>query len=173
MKKKNRSSRRYAAVRWLGAFGKGQSVDMIASFESDPQRPVSAQCINRKSDLYSIYSRVGLLVDQSRTNLVVGYSKDVWSVYDCKNGGFRPTRNNNPRLCKDIKKAKSWDELFQITAPYGHNEIMISEPVYKAVVVQRNTSKNGISFAKAIAKRMGLPVVLNWSPFRRGCKYGK
>ena len=140
------------AVRWLGAYGKADSIQEVADFEMNPGRQVACEVmqVNTKSGIK--HARVGLLVDQSKTKLVRAYVGDSWTFTD----GHRLLSK------RDNRYVSSWGEaggLQKMSRHHrsGYTEGTIDNPIYSSIVIQ-DDKPGTLSFTKKLSELTGLPI---------------
>jgi hypothetical protein len=168
MAKKYRSSHRVhglhpvksQAIRWLGAFGHGSSVESIAEFELNPRREVSCEIIP-EGRVSHIHAKVGLLIDQGRTHLVAGYAGDAWTCDSKKMDELGEALPDRPR-----QFSTDWSTVGglyktarRVECGGRYIEGVVSGPRYRAVAVKRGSTPSAFAFADRLAKAMGLEVV--------------
>jgi len=168
MAKKYRSSHRVhglhsvksQAVRWLGAFGYGSSVEKIAEFEMNPRREVSCEIIPI-GKVSHIKAMVGSSSNQELTMLVAGYAGDAWTK-DSRNrdvlGEALPDRDRafstNGKPSVDCINRPA---IFVMAGVIS--KASIAGPRYTAIVVKRGAGESAFAFADSLAKATNLPVV--------------
>jgi len=145
------------AVRWLGAYGRADSVAEMAAWEAMPGRQVACEIIPRGESMPGVdHVSVGLLVDQSRTRLVAAYAGDAWTMIGGDGHRLWPERR--------LRYVTRWDRVGSIARLYEYGpggqyiEGTIERPVYTAVVV-RHRADRVMRIAREVADTMGLPIV--------------
>jgi len=169
MAKKYRSSHRVhglqpvasVAIRWLGAFGKGSSVDSIAAFEMNPRREVSCEIFPEGKGSHIRQALVGLLIDQRSTFLVAGYAGDAWTNDNRKRdelGEALPARSRE--FTTDWETVGGlYKTARRIEGGGRYIEGIVAGPRYSAVVLKCGASDRAAAFADALANAMNLPVI--------------
>lgn len=169
--------KKLTVIRWLKAFGGYEfSIADIVKYETTTTDELSAEVVPFWGKT-NIHAKVGLLVDTSKTELVVCYPFDAYTVrrsdgthYALRyNGNSKPVMyvpkwfDNRTRVAKTWQKVKKLLPLIEKGFNQGfHSEVMIKNPVYKAVVVKRNTSASDRQFARKIAEKLGVNVIYDW-----------
>ena len=125
-------------VRWLGAFGKSNSLEDSLNWElSNTSGEYAAEVIKDVAWGSEIYhATIGLLV--SRTAVIKQFNGDCWSVKK-DDGSLKKTRN--PRNANG-KHVECW-----------------VKPSYKAIVVDGQITKHNWKTVKAMANKYSLPVL--------------
>lgn len=149
------------AVRWLGAFGKGSSINAIAEFELNPRREVSCEIIPEWKVSHIHQARVGLLIDQGRTYLVAGYAGDAWTSDARKPDELGEALPDRQRpFSSDWKTVGGLYKAARRIEDGGrYIEGVVSGPRYLAVVVKRGSNEYSFAFAERLANAMGLEVI--------------
>lgn len=119
-----------AIVRWIGAFGRGDSLEASLSFEIARSSAHEVCAEDTKNGSY-ISAKIGLLVKQ--TAVIRRFHGDVWSVTDEKTGRLVKTRN-----------------------PVStHSELWVN-PIFTAIVVKNGVSDSNLKIARDFADAHGL-----------------
>lgn len=167
MAKKYRSSMRVhglqpvssRAIRWLGAYGHGTSIESIAEFELNPRREVSCEIIPEGKGSHIRHARVGLMIDQGRTHLVAGYAGDAM------------TRDNRikdelgealPRRLRPFSTDwKTVGGLYKEARRNGESYIegVVAGPKYSAIILKTGSRESAATFATRLSCLMELPVI--------------
>lgn len=138
-------------VRWLGAFGRAPSFEALVGFERSPTRHVSA-ALAPAGCRPAGAAKVGLLVDEQATGLVVAFAGDAWT----------PTRANPRGALGGPARgatARTWRQARALRPEGGPNmyrECMLVHPRYSAVVFVPG-DEGARLFAERVGKALGLP----------------
>lgn len=140
-------------VRWLGAFGKSESISEAATWElAQTERQVAAEPLH-KGVSHLAHALIGLEIAHPEATFARGWLKDSYTVPN-NNGINRATRNrlgefkNMDKFLKFLNKNPLW----------GHAEASFNCPIYSSVVVKRHCSERVILKAKKLAEELNLPL---------------
>ena len=141
-------------VRWLGAFGNGNSLKEAASWEmTQVSRQVAAEpLIKGKSHLN--HAKIGLSVAHPEATFARGWLKDAYTVVDEKSGTLKATRERE----SEFKSMDRFLAALNKRGGYGHAEAAFNAPVYDAVVVKGDASPRGKRRAQRLAALLKLPM---------------
>ena len=167
-------------VRWLGAFG-GRRKEVEESISFELTRPASdVVCCepiwNGRSRLSTRQSRIGLMLDMTKSEFVKAYAYDAYTY--SKEGNWIMGQHRKETRCKSSKcVTTSYEDLGKLgrfreeKAPGNtympeqginqyHGEVLIRNAHYKAVVLRKGTKGNEIrQEARELAEKFGLPLV--------------
>lgn len=156
-------SRPARAIRWLGAYGRASDLESMLHSETVERIEVACEIIPHGDKSGLTRPGVGLLVDQQYTTLVRCYAEDSW------------TRDNGHGYLSaehDVPYVTRWNECSGLRKRGAYMEGTIRDPIYSAVVI-RPWIGNSLAVGQEIAKRLGLPVVLEEQPKEKKIKKGK
>jgi hypothetical protein len=140
------------AVRWLGAFGRGQCLLSAGAWEiSQRDRQVAAEPLLRGKSRID-HARIGLEIDVERSIFVKGFVNDAWT-----------TAREDGTLAHDRHKPiRKWDRLAKAMRQHSvakwHAEAVFDLPVYSAVIVKRHSSERAFARAQKLADSLSLPL---------------
>ena len=150
-------------VRWLGAFGRGNSLLEAGNWEvAQIDRQVAAEPLWRGKSLIG-HATIGLEIDHDASIFRSGWLSDAWTVINedgvlvsnPPNGWAKDSR-------KDLRRFKDMDRFLatwsRIRSPTHHAEAAFASPVYVAVVVKSRASDRGKQRAATLAAALNLPI---------------
>lgn len=143
-------------VRWLGAFGHGNSLAECAAWETkQTARQVAAEPLIRgKSKIH--HAKIGLVVAHPEATFARGWLYDAYTVEKI-NGVLMATRQRNNEF-------KSMDRFLAALSKQGgrmaHAEASFNAPLYSAVAVKKCASLRGKRRADRLAAMLDLPLVI-------------
>jgi len=141
-------------VRWLGAFGTGNSLTEAATWEkTQVSRQVAAEpLIKGKSHLS--HAKIGLSVAHPDATFARGWLNDAYTVIEEKTGLIKATRERN----HEFKNMDRFLAALNKRGGVGHAEAAFNTPVYDAVVVKGDASPRGKRRAQRLADFLKLPL---------------
>ena len=140
-------------VRWLGAFGKQDSLVESASWElSQTDRQVAAEPLHHGVS-HIHHALIGLEITHPEATFARGWLKDSYTVPD-ENGINKATRNRSG----EFKNMDKFLKVFNANNCPHHGEASFNCPLYASVVVKRHCSDKVILKAKKLAAELGLPL---------------
>jgi len=150
-------------VRWLGAFGRGNSLIDAGHWEiAQLDRQVAAEPLWRGKSLVR-HAMIGLAIDHSASLFRSGWLYDAWTVID-KDGVLvsRPPAGTAKDARKDLRRFRDMDRFLacwaRMRSPSHHAEAAFASPDYTAVVVKSCASDRAKQRAATLAKALNLPI---------------
>lgn len=141
-------------VRWLGAFGAGNSLHEAAEWETKQvSRQVAAEPLI-KGKSYIDHAKIGLSVAHPEATFARGWIYDAFTVIDEKSGMIRASRNRD-------NEYRNMDRFLAALNKRGgtaHAEASFNAPLYDAVVVKGDASSRGKRRAQRLAESLKLPL---------------
>jgi hypothetical protein len=142
-------------VRWLGAYGRGPSLEGSAAWEiSQTERQVSAEPLWRQRSLIP-RAKIGLEVDEVSSTFCSGWTMDAWT--ESKDGvleSARGRRRRNPRHSDLDRFLAAWSSRPRTC----HGETTWDNVYYRAVVVKSTATERGRRKAERLATALKLPI---------------
>ena len=146
-------------VRWLGAFGSGNSLHEAAEWETrQVDRQVAAEPLWHGRSFIS-HAKIGLSIAHPEATFARGWLADAYTEI-ADNGVIRATRNRDVEFKNMDKFLKKWNQgrLGDKGVPFGHAEASFNAPTYDAVVVKHDATERGKRRAKRLAEALNLPL---------------
>ena len=142
-------------VRWLGAFGAGNSLHEAAAWETRQcERQVAAEPLVRGKSLLS-HAKIGLGIAHPEATFARGWLEDAWTEPD-KNGILKASRERRHEF-KDMNRFLA--ALSKRSRNNKHHaEAAFNCPAYDCVVVKHDATPRGMRRAKRLAKTLNLPL---------------
>lgn len=141
-------------VRWLGAFGAGNSLTEAASWETKQvSRQVAAEPLIKGKSHIS-HAKIGLSVAHPEATFARGWLYDAYTVIDDKSGLLKATRQKD----SEFKSMDRFLAALNKRGGVGHAEAAFNAPLYDAVVVKGDASLRGKRRAQRLAALLKLPV---------------
>lgn len=143
-------------IRWLGAFGRGDSLEQAVAWElSQTDRQVAAEPLIRGRS-HITHVMVGLAIANPEATFARGWLFDAWTV-KTSDGVILPTRNRRHEY-RDVHRFLKALNRPQRAAHPWHAEASFNAPAYDALVVRHGASPELVSRCKEIAARFNLPL---------------
>ena len=141
-------------VRWLGAFGAGNSLQEAAEWETKQvSRQVAAEPLI-KGKSYIHHAKMGLSVARPEATFARGWLNDAFTVIEEKSGLLKATRERD----SEFKNMDRFLAALNKRGGEGHAEATFNAPIYDAVVVKGNASPRGKRRAQRLADFLKLPL---------------
>jgi len=141
-------------IRWLGAFGNGNSLSEAARWEvSQTSRQVAAEPLIKGKSHIS-HAKIGLSVAHPEATFARGWLNDAFTVIDERSGMIKATREHK----SEYKNMDRFLAALNKRGGYGHGEAAFNSPIYDAVVVKGDASPRGKRRAQHLADLLKLPL---------------